>query len=50
VPRIAPPSAAPISNCATVPTRISDMAVAMRSQIDSNVASSASASHSVARV
>lgn len=49
VPSTAPPINAPIANCATVPTTISDMAVAMRSQIDSRVAAKASPSHSAAR-
>jgi hypothetical protein len=36
-------------SCGTVPTMISDIAVAIRNQIDSKVAISAKPSHSVAR-
>jgi hypothetical protein len=42
------PTVAPIISCATVPTTISDSAVAMRSQIEISVAKSASPSHSAA--
>lgn len=44
----ATPKVAPMINCATVPTTISDSAVATRSQIDSSVATRASPSHSAA--
>jgi len=47
-PSAAAPTSAPIASWATMPTTISDMAVAMRSQIDSRVAASASPSHSAA--
>src|ERR1700676_4787818 len=43
------PMVAPIISCATVPTTISDNAVATRSQIDNRVATSARPSHSAAR-
>lgn len=40
---------APMMSWATVPTTISERAVAMRSQIDNNVATRANPSHKVAR-
>src|SRR6478735_5294469 len=43
------PMIAPITSGAIVPTTISERAVAIRSQIDSRVASSASPSHRAAR-
>src|SRR6202008_3641606 len=45
----APPPTARIAPCAPAPTRLSDIAVAMRSQIDSSVAASARPSQSAAR-
>jgi hypothetical protein len=50
VPSTMAPMRAPMISCATVPTTISDKAVAMRSQIDSSVATKASPSHSAACV
>jgi hypothetical protein len=43
------PTNAPISSCATVPTTISDSAVAIRNRIEISVAASASPSQSAAR-
>ena len=45
-----PPTSAPMTSWATVPTTISDRAVAMLSQIESRVATSANDTHSAASV
>src|SRR5512147_2060790 len=50
VPSIAAPTEAPISSWATVPTTISDSAVAILSQIESSVAINAKPSQSAASV
>src|SRR4029077_7967401 len=48
VPSTAAPTAAPMINCAIVPTTISDSAVETRSQIESKLAINARPSHSAA--
>src|SRR6266545_3225123 len=48
VPNRADPIAAPIINCAIVPTTISDRAVEMRNQIESRLAISARPNHNAA--
>src|SRR5215472_9621766 len=48
VPSTAPPMAAPMINCAMVPTTISESAVEIPSQIDVRLATSASESHRAA--
>jgi hypothetical protein len=48
VPSTAEPTAAPMINCAIVPTTISDRAAEMRNQIESRIATNARPSHSAA--